>query len=50
MGVFSHFPVQQYCDSIFFLTLHMLHPDEIKQKVEAKFNELGDMCEGRDGT
>jgi len=23
----------------------MLHPDEIKQKVEAKFNELGDMCE-----
>ena len=45
MGVFSHFPVQQYCDSISFLKLHMLHPDEIKQKVEAKFNELGGMCE-----
>jgi small subunit ribosomal protein S35 len=23
----------------------VLHQDEIKQKVEAKFNELGDMCE-----
>lgn len=23
----------------------MLHPDEIKQKVGVKFNELGDMCE-----
>jgi len=26
-----------------FLKLHVLHPDEIKQKVEAKLNELGDV-------
>lgn len=31
---------------LFFLKkLYMLFPDEIKQKVEARFNELGNMCE-----
>ena len=28
-----------------FFKFHILNKDEIKQKVEAKFNELGDMCE-----
>jgi small subunit ribosomal protein S35 len=28
-----------------FFKFHILNTDEIKQKVETKFNELGDMCE-----
>lgn len=30
---------------LIFFKPHMLNPDEIKQKVEAKINELGDLCE-----
>ena len=34
-----------YIICVFFFKFHILNTDEIKQKVEAKFNELGDMCE-----
>ncbi|CAN6272552.1 unnamed protein product [Urochloa humidicola] len=43
----GHLTNMKECEDILEDMLHWdkLLPDEIKQKVEAKFNELGDMCE-----
>ncbi|KAL6640201.1 hypothetical protein ACP70R_022050 [Stipagrostis hirtigluma subsp. patula] len=43
----GHLTNMKVCEDILEDMLHWdkLLPDEIKQKVEAKFNELGDMCE-----
>uniref|UniRef100_A0A0A9DJ16 Small ribosomal subunit protein mS35 mitochondrial conserved domain-containing protein n=1 Tax=Arundo donax TaxID=35708 RepID=A0A0A9DJ16_ARUDO len=43
----GHLSNMKECEDILEDMLHWdkLLPDEIKQKVEAKFNELGDMCE-----
>lgn len=46
----GHLRNMKECEDILEDMLHWdkLLPDEIKQKVEAKFNELGDMCERRE--